>query len=240
MQQYFVDTLDRENKKVVFNKEQAHHISHVLRMREGEVVRVSDQKCAYLAKIQYDGGDVFGVLEEEIGTNECDIKVTLLQALIKKDKWEWILQKATELGVSVIVPMETSRTVVKIKDEKSDKKLVRYQKIVMEASEQCLRTCIPTVEECITLKQIKEYKSDINLIAYASERLVAKRISEVIKPGCSVSIAIGPEGGFSKEEVDKFMAEGFIPVSLGKRILRAETAVAYSLSVINELGDQHD
>ena len=86
MQQYFVDTLDRENKKVVFNKEQAHHISHVLRMREGEVVRVSDQKCAYLAKIQYDGGDVFGVLEEEIGTNECDIKVTLLQALIKKDK----------------------------------------------------------------------------------------------------------------------------------------------------------
>lgn len=240
MQQYFVDTLDKENKVVVFDKEQAHHISHVMRMREGELVRVTDQKSAYLAEVKYEGNETLGILVEEVSTNECTIAVTLLQALIKKDKWEWILQKATELGVSRIVPMETSRTVVKVKEEKSDKKLSRYQKIVTEASEQCLRTVIPEVEECISLKKIKEYKSDINLIAYASDRLVSKKISEVMKPGCSVTIAIGPEGGFSREEVDLFIQEGFIPVSLGKRILRAETAVAYSLSVINELGDQND
>lgn len=236
MQQYFILENVTMDQEIHFNNEQAHHIKDVLRMKENSIVRVvNGEHQAAFATIFYDGKQVLGkVCELDETNNEMKCKITLCCGLIKKEKWDTVLQKCTELGVSKIVPFESSRTVVKAKEEKSSKKLERWQKIMLEASEQSKRNSVPTIMEPIAFKDIIQYSSDCNCVAYEDAKISGKKLKEVVHE-TSMTIVIGPEGGFSSEEVTYLMDKGYECISLGKRTLRAETAAMYVCSAIDAL-----
>ncbi|MBQ9841314.1 MAG: 16S rRNA (uracil(1498)-N(3))-methyltransferase [Erysipelotrichaceae bacterium] len=237
MQQYFVEQKCNLNELVAFTSEQQHHISHVLRMKADSVVRIVDcDGCAYLAKIQFIQSQPVALVFEKI-EHGIHRNVILVPALIKKDKWEYVLQKAAELGATKILPLETSRTVVKSNDEKVDKKLVRWNKIVMEACEQSHHTVCTEVLAPITIKELPNYLVDVNLVAYEKEN-VSKHIKHYVKGLCDVMVIIGPEGGFDPKEIDLMLSMGIQPCSLGKNILRAETAGLYALSVIDAMSEE--
>ena len=167
--------------------------------------------------------------------SELPSDVTLFFALAKGDKIEFVIQKATELGVKRIVLLKTERSVVKFDDKSIEHKLERFNKIAKEASEQSHRVVIPEIVGPVDIRKIpSEYLSDINLLAYEKEAGSTVNSFERLEKGKSVSIMIGPEGGFSKEEV-LLLQDKFALISLGKRILRTETAAVYALSVIGYL-----
>ena len=164
------------------------------------------------------------VTEKLDENNELDCDITCIMALIKNDKFELCLQKLTELGVKKIVPYQSVRSVVKAKD---DKKVIRMKKIVKEAAEQSHRNFIPEVCEVASIKDLEKYKSENNYICYESSKNIAD-----VDTGRSITYVIGPEGGFEDREYEKIKDMGFEPISLGKRILRAETAAIYMTSII--------
>ena len=144
---------------------------------------------------------------------------------------DYLLQKATELGVSEIIPIISERTIVKVKN---DNKMSRWSKILKEASEQSFRNYIPKIHEIIDLKDIINYNADIKLVCDTKE--MSKNIKKVLqdnKKSDTILIVVGPEGGLTEKEVDYFKNNGFIGVSLGENILRAETVPLYLLSIIN-------
>ena len=144
-----------------------------------------------------------------------------------------MLQKATELGVKKVALIASERTVVSYDNKDVDKKLLRFQKIMKEASEQSHRVVVPELLGIFNLKNLpKEVYSDLNYVAYEKDASQVEAMFEGLIKGKSISILIGPEGGFSEQEINRLVDQGFIRTSLGKRILRAETAAIYALSVI--------
>lgn len=237
MQQYFVKETLELNQLVTLDQQQSFHIAKVMRMKEDDVIVIVDgAKVAYEATLHQVGtvckAQMTSRLERD---NEMNAQVTVVMALIKKDKWDFFLMKATELGAARIVPFKAKRSVVKSDDEKLEKKKARWMRIVEEAAEQSRRQCVPEVSDPMTLKQLKNVLSDVNLIAYEKESGSGKLLRDVLKSSSSVTIVIGPEGGFEPSEVDELLEMGFECVSLGKRILRAETAACYALSAIDAL-----
>lgn len=237
MQQVFIEQQAELNQKVLFTREQAHHLATVLRMKSGEIIRLVDQKGRiFLVELNFTGKQVIGHCFEEVLTSaERSCEVTLLMGLIKKDKWDFCLQKSTELGVKRIVPFESRRTIVKSKEEKADKKIQRWNKLVLEAAQQCKRDQVPEVLAPIALKEAAAFRSAVNLVAYESLAYPSKKVREALIPHQSVTIVIGPEGGFDEEEIVMLEEAGFVSVTLGKRILRAETAALYMLSAIDAI-----
>lgn len=234
MHQYFCEEEIRIGKCYEFTKEQAHHAGTVLRMNEEEVRLVHDGK-GYFAMVHTEGKRVYAdVLREDERYNELPVEVTLCMALIRREKMEFVLQKATEIGVTKIVPFESSRCVVHARKEKSDKQLIRQKTILQEAAAQCKRNRVPALTEVVKFADIFQVEGDVHMAAYENAYGSAKRITDHLENGRSVVVAIGPEGGFSQEEVEELSAHGYIPVTLGKRILRAETAALYACSVISE------
>lgn len=225
MQQYFLDTV--VDTVATFNQEQQHHLVRVLRMHDGEIVKVVDAKSqAYLVELKVETDVVYGVVVEALKNQEEVVKITLIQGVIKKDKWDFLIQKASELGVCEIVPMMSSRSVVKL-SKQDDKKIARYNKIALEACEQAKREHLVKVLPPITFNQIDSYKSEVNIIAYEDANFEASKLKAVLQANpqlTSITVVIGSEGGFSEEEVLLANQKGFSMVSLGKRILRAETA----------------
>lgn len=236
MQQYFVDVPLEVGDEYVFNKEQAHHALNVMKMHHDQVRLVSNGIGYFADAHNSDHGFVADVLTKDERINEMDVDVILAMGLIRKEKFELVLQKASELGVKRVIPFESSRTIVKIKKEKKDKRLARWQSILQEGSEQCKRNMIPILDDVMTLDEVMKLEADCKLVPYENAYGESPHIKDVVKKQ-TILIAIGPEGGFSEEEIHKMKEHGFMPVTLGKRILRAETAVMYSLSVINELDD---
>ena len=225
MQQYFINSKLTVGEKVALAKETLHHIKTVLRKKDGYTFRMIDEdKRAYLLKLVNDEAEV---LQELIEDSELDVDVTVVLALIKNDKFDFALQKLTELGVSRIVPYAAERSVIKINDEK--KKLERYRKIVTEASEQSHRLVVPEITSVAHINDLKEYLSDYNYVAYEKDK---GHYIDYLKIDNSVTVIIGPEGGFSPNEIEKIESLGYLPRSLGKRILRAETAALYVMSNI--------
>ena len=163
---------------------------------------------------------------------EMSTELTVAISLVSEQKFDLILQKLTELGVSTIIPVKTSRSIVKVDEKKLPKKYERWQTICKEASEQSHRTTIPKVEEVMTLKQLVQVPKDIKLICSLREN--TKPLKEYLntKPK-NILFIIGPEGGFSKEEEEYLLNNDFLPTSLGKRVMRVETAAIYVASVIN-------
>ena len=159
---------------------------------------------------------------------ELASKIYLFQGLPKADKMELVVQKAVELGACEIIPMATGRAVVKLDEKKARAKTVRWQGIAEAAAKQSKRSIIPKVTGVMSMKEAVAYaeKADIRLIPYelAEDMAKTKKIINGIRPGESVAVFIGPEGGFEEKEVAAAMEGGCIPITLGKRILRTETA----------------
>ncbi|MFV0393785.1 MAG: RsmE family RNA methyltransferase [Coprobacillaceae bacterium] len=244
MQRYFINDI-KQNITYLTNDD-IHHTKKVMRNTNGDkIICVDDSGNNYLCKIvDIDNGQV-SIVETIDNDSELDIKVTLIYALPKGDKFELVIQKATELGVHTIVPLLTNRCVVKTTPEKFKKKKIRYQKIVKEASEQSYRNHIPNIEDVISIKEIENYKSKYNLVAYEEDAKVGehKKLPTILKqlqPKDSITIIVGCEGGFEEKEIETMKTLGIHSCSLGKRILRSETAPLYMLSVIGyirELGE---
>ena len=233
MQRYFAKVI---NNKVILGDDDVHHLLHVMRARIKDEIEVVDEGKLYSASIDSINPLVITANYEIPLDSELPNDVTLFFALAKGDKIEFVVQKATELGVNRIVLIKTERCVVKIDDKDIEKKLTRYQKIAKEASEQSHRLKIPEIVGVYDIKKIPDnLLAEVNLLAYEKVAGKTDSLFNKIKPNQSTSIMIGPEGGFSEAEVDYLSKHGFDLVSLGKRILRTETAAVYALSVIGFL-----
>ncbi len=232
MRQYFIEGQLHIDERFSFNSENSHHIKDVLRMKSDDEVRVVDSDGqVFLARLEISDKEVVGTVQQQIDPNCQQKEIIYCAALIKKDKWELLLQKATELGATTIVPLITSRTIIQLKDSEIDKKLERWNKIVLEAVNQCNRTDLCRVVRPVKLKQIEEYKSETNFVAYEKEE--GNYLFDLLEKDKSVTFVTGPEGGLSREEAEFLTEKGFVSCSLGQRILRAETAGMYFLALID-------
>ena len=240
MYQFFVEPEQIGPEWATITGPDVNHIRNVLRMKPGEAVRISDGKGSC-----YDGTvDTLQSAEiivrltgEKMESTELPVEVVLFQELPKSDKMEWIIQKNTELGVGAIVPVATSRAVVKLDEKKADSKVKRWNGIAEAAAKQSKRTLIPEVRSVLSFKQalLESATFDVKLMPYENAEGMAftrKCIGE-IRPGAKVAVFIGPEGGFSEEEVKGASEMGFLPITLGRRILRTETAGMSVLSMIS-------
>lgn len=240
MYQFFVEDNQIQDNRAVILGQDVNHIVNVLRMKSGEKVRISDRKGrAYFGHVDSLSPDqVWIAIDEadETGT-ELDNEITLYQGLPKGDKMELIIQKAVELGVNRIVPVAMKNCVVKLDEKKSAKKIDRWQAIAESAAKQSKRSIIPMIEMPKPYKMaIQEALSlDRVLLPYENERGMEATRETVrqIERGDSVGIFIGPEGGFAPDEID--FAKEFDKVrtiSLGRRILRTETAGMATLAML--------
>ncbi len=230
MQRYFVS---RVNNKIVFDDGDVHHLLHVMRSKVGDEIEIVVDSKLYSALISSLNPFEVELNYEIPQDSEINEHVTLFFALAKGDKIDLVIQKATELGVKRVVLVNTERCVVRF-DGKVDNKIERFRKIAKEASEQCHRLIIPEIVGVYDLKNIpSNLLEDVNLVAYEKEAGNTSSLKNKIVKGKNISIFIGPEGGFSNFEIDYLKEQyGFMPVPLGKRILRTETAAIYALSVI--------
>ena len=228
MQYYLVN---RVNDKLVFSDEDKHHIKDVMRFKDGDEVYCVCDKKQYLTKLSFVNGDIVPeIISEDDTKRELDVDVTLIVGLPRSEKFELIIQKATELGVSKIVPFISKRSIIKLDKDRGDKKVSRWQKIAKEAMEQSRRCVCPEVTPIISAKEVKNYMSSTNIIAYEeSKEYTLKGLME--NENKNITFIVGPEGGFDESEVKYFTDLGFISVSLGNRILRCETACFYLLTL---------
>lgn len=240
MYQFFVKNGQVQGNTIVVKGEDAGHMGRVLRMKPGEWVRISDEdEHSYFCHItEITSDEVQLVIDEkdELGT-EFAHKVYLFQGLPKNDKMELIIQKAVELGISEIIPVAMKNCVVKLDEKKSASKLKRWQAISESAAKQSKRTRIPSVQAPVSWKEALRLASelDITLVPYENERGLAATREHIssIPSGASIGVMIGPEGGFSEEEiagVDGY--KNMHRISLGRRILRTETAGLATLAML--------
>ena len=213
MQQYFVDDILEENKTISLNEDIVFHLTKVLRNTEGIFRLVDNNSNVYLAELKNNKAFILKKVNEN---NELDIHIIAIISTIKQDKFEIILQKLTELGVEKIVPIKTSYSQDLFLN---DKKILRFKKIIQEAAEQSHRNVIPELYPLINFDGIDSFMSELNIVPYEKET----NSSINLKSG-SISFIIGPEGGFKEDEIELLIKKGFKSISLGKRILRAETA----------------
>jgi 16S rRNA (uracil1498-N3)-methyltransferase len=239
MQRYFVDPSQMDEQYVVITGDDVNHIVKVMRSRIGdEVICCNGEGRDVRGAIESFEGDAVRVriLEEGLPNRELPVQVTIAQGLPKGDKMELVIQKGTELGAFSFCAFTSSRTVVKLDDKKEKKRIERWQKIAKEAAEQSHRSHVPTIENVLSWRELLASASRFHyaLFAYEKEETVTLRqaLTEV-QPGASILLVIGPEGGFDEKEVAEAEAAGFVSVSLGRRILRAETAPLYALSCVS-------
>lgn len=236
MRRFFIDSLQAEkagtDKIITVRGSDVNHIVNVLRMKKGDGLLFSATDGREFETVISALGpdsvtaDVVNVREN---STEPDVCVTLIQGVPKGDKMELIIQKAVELGACAVVPVMTEFTVVKLDGVDRKKKQVRWQRISEEAAKQCGRGIVPPVTEPVSLNQALRERPDeeIKLFAYENEEeLSLKAVLSELGDGFKgkISVVIGPEGGFSRAEAEMAKESGFRPFSLGRRILRTETA----------------
>lgn len=239
MARFFVDSSDVSEKTIIIrSKEDIKHITKVLRLKEGDKLEISDStEWEYEVEIDFIDSEVVEtvILDKQKFAREPEIKVTLFQGIPKQSKMETIVQKCVELGVYSIVPVFMDRTVV-VDKGKFDKKIERWQKISAEAVKQCKRGIVPEVCDAIKSKELPDAVKEYDLILFPYEIETGRTIKDALKglenKPESVAIIIGPEGGFSDKEADALKAANADCVSLGKTILRTETAGLAALSMV--------
>ena len=243
MPRFFVQEEQIRDGIVTLSGEDAHHISRSLRMAAGEKITVCDpQGTAYECELTGFFPDIVTATVKTACRDEAEppYRVTVYQALPKGDKLDQVIQKAVECGAAGLVPFESSRCVVRAKAETEEKKRERRQKISLEAAKQCGRGMVPQVGLTISFRDALRdaVQADTPLFCYEGEKTVslAAALSERLKTvpperaPLTLSLMVGSEGGFSPEEAEEAVRAGMIPVGLGKRILRTETAASFALS----------
>lgn len=239
MQRFFVTPAQVGEEEIYIEGADVNHMKNVLRLKAGEELMVSDgnnrqYRCA--VKEYPPGQAVLKILEAGLVDTELPSEIYLFQGLPKQDKMELIVQKAVELGVCQVIPVMTGRCVVRLDEKKAEKKVSRWQQIAESAAKQAGRGYIPKVRDVMTLREALASAEELNvcLLPYelAEGMEHTRAVIGQIRPGQSVGIFIGPEGGFEKEEVERAVEKGVLPVTLGKRILRTETAGLAVLSVL--------
>jgi 16S rRNA (uracil1498-N3)-methyltransferase len=245
MARFFVNKENISENEIVITGDDVNHIKNVLRLKVDTEIGVSDG-CGrdYKAEIRKIEKDiVIARITSWIDScNEPRIKVLLVQAIPKSDKMDIIIQKNVELGIHSILPIVTARTVVKIDSADSGrKKTERWRRIALEAAKQSQRGIVPVVEEPVSFeKAVRTVKQRCDVCIIPCLREKKRALKEVLRNTVfnSIAVFIGPEGGFADEEVDQASAEGIIPVTLGARVLRTETAgLAVLSSIMYELGE---
>jgi 16S rRNA (uracil1498-N3)-methyltransferase len=243
MPKFFVKTSDINNQEINITGEDVNHIKNVLRLKLGDNILVCNGNgMDYIVRLErFEPLQIkTSIIQSNINKTEPTVNVTLFQGIPKSDKMDLIIQKCVELGVSKIVPVITERTIVKIENQKDAiKKTERWQKIITEAAKQCNRGVIPQVVLPVIYDEaLKEAgAAELGIIPYEKETVNGLR--GLLKPGIkNVSVIIGPEGGFTENEVRKAENMGIYSVTLGPRILRTETAGIAMMSILMyELGD---
>lgn len=237
MYNFFVNENQKQNNCYFINGADFNHIKNVLRMNIGDNFLVSENGMSSLCEIESFESDtvIVKILQENYNDTNLPIKIYLFQGLPKGDKMELIIQKCVELGVHEIVPVQMSRCVVKIEEKKKKSKRERWQAISESAAKQSKCNKIPEISEILTYKQAlaKAKDLDLLLVPYESKNGMedTKNALNEIKSGMSVGILIGPEGGFDENEIHEALEIGGKVISLGKRILRTETAAITSVSM---------
>ena len=249
MYQFFVEENQLAGDRISILGSDVNHIKNVLRMKTGERVRVSIKCDSSLAQKSYLGvrdsiteDEVMVMIEEEALNTELSNSIYLFQGLPKGDKMELIIQKCVELGVYEIIPVAMKNCIVKLDEKKADSKIKRWQAISESAAKQAKRTIIPEIQMPMTWKEaLKKAKElDVVLVPYENERGMeaTREVLQAIKPGQSIGVFVGPEGGFAPEEVEeiapstKNQDKKAHRISLGRRILRTETAGLATLSML--------
>ena len=232
MQRYFGRIVE---KQVILDESDQYHLVKVMRAKVGEQVEVVCEGKLFLAAVASVKPLKITTIAQIKENNELKNDVVLIASLLKGDKLDLVLQKATELGVEEIVLLQSERSIAKIRNLDKDFKLERFNRIVKEAAEQSKRTRLPLLYRIIKMDQLPEIDADVKLMAYEGEQgATSSFLSAVksVKSGQRIAVLIGPEGGFSIDEVNEAKEYGYQTVSLGRRILRAETASFYALSVL--------
>lgn len=237
MYNFFVESSDRFGDQFHIGGADYNHICNVLRMQLGETFLVSCSGTSCLCRLEgiESGFVVASILEEDYQNTELSVRFYLFQGLPKGDKIELIIQKTVELGAVGIIPVEMSRCVMKLDEKKKRARKERWQAIAASAAKQSKRNVIPEVEDVLTYKQAvaKASEMDLFLVPYENERGMeaTREALAKIKPGMSVGILIGPEGGFDPREIEQVREAGAEIISLGQRILRAETAAVTAVAM---------
>ncbi len=242
MPKFFVNGESINDHTVILSGDNARHIGNVLRGKTGDVITVCDgQGRDYECEItDISKSEVTArIVDIFSNENEPDLKITLYQALPKSDKMELVIQKCIEIGVDRIVPVNTEHTVVKL-NGKENKKLARWSKIAEAAAKQCGRGKIPNVDGVMDFRAAIDDALSLDgaIIPYEKEK--GNTLKSYVKSfkGKSIGIFIGPEGGFSDAEIEYALSKGVVSVTLGKRILRTETAgLVASVILLYELED---
>ncbi|WP_085630032.1 16S rRNA (uracil(1498)-N(3))-methyltransferase [Pseudomonas sp. R16(2017)] len=213
---------------------QAHYISRVLRMTEGDAVQLFDgsgqEFLGALAEVGKKRVTV-RIDEQFAGQPESPLSIHLGQGLSRGERMDWAIQKATELGVNEITPIFSERCEVRLKDERADKRLLHWRQVAVSACEQCGRSRVPVIHPPVLLADwLKQTEADLKLVLHP----VAEPLESHAKPA-SLAFLIGPEGGLSEAEVDQAKAGGFHAARLGPRVLRTETAPVVALAVAQQL-----
>lgn len=239
MQHFFVIPEQVGETEIYVTGQDVNHMKNVLRMKIGEQVEVSDgNNKKYLCEVSaYEEEQaVLRILEIKEADTELKSRLYLFQGLPKNDKMELIVQKAVELGAYEVIPVSMKRCVVKLDAKKAAKKMERWNSISESAAKQAGRSIIPKVSDIVSYREALERAEqlDVVLVPYELEEGMAetKKLLHQIQPGQSVGIFIGPEGGFEREEVEQAIEAGAHPVTLGRRILRTETAGFTMLSIL--------
>lgn len=238
MYQFFVDDAQIGREFVTITGEDVNHIKNVLRMKAGEKIRISNQQGRdYYCEIS-EVTDTFvqaDILNEDAVSTELPSKIYLFQGIPKGDRMETVIEKAVELGVYEIIPVAMKYCVVKLDAKKEAAKVARWQKQAEAAAKQSKRSIIPKIHPVMSYKEAVEYamQCDVRLVPYENERGMqgTREALSTIKAGTSVSVMIGPEGGFAEDEIAQ-VKDSMQVISLGKRILRTDTAGIAVMSML--------
>ena len=245
MYRFFVEEHQIDPDRIHITGSDVNHIRNVLRMKPGEEILVSAQgnleyRCRIEALEEEEvTAEILYAMESEL---ELPSRIYLFQGLPKGDKMEFIIQKTVELGVHEIIPVASRRCVVKLDEKKAKNKTARWQGISESAAKQSKRMIVPKVHPVMKFGDALEYARSLDLVLIPYERAKGmrhtKELFASIRPGQSVGIFIGPEGGFEQAEVEQAVETGAVPVTLGKRILRTETAGMTVLSILMYLREE--
>lgn len=237
MRRFFIPTSNIDGQSAVITGSDVHHILHVLRKKEGDTIEATDGTGNRItARIESTADDKIQLsIVESIAVPERKTRLKLYQAMPRGGKFDWIIEKACELGVDELVPVISERTVTRLSEERGLKKIARWERLVLETMKQVGRLEPMKLSRAIPLEEIGSNLSAFSLKLIPWELEDSTSLKQALDQNTDkneIEIVIGPEGGFSAAEVERLTGYGFLPVTLGKRILKAETAAISAIASI--------